>query len=195
MTTTYLGSEAGNARIAVSELSAIPTGILSLPLTGVGALLAQSANFQTWLGINTDPQAPALAQNAIHYIAPDASGTYPDAVTSAMKWPFAILNLGRSTRNLRGSGLSPLFSPKGEIGIYFEAKTAPTDKNRTANPAISFLNAIGGIITDLESASQGDGGIQILSLDIEEPERKEHSCLGKPGDFYTITIRCDVGFR
>jgi hypothetical protein len=181
---TFTGTEGGSARFIVGA-----SGILSTPIDALRTMLANSTSFQAW----TNKTNTTDALTHIFIVAPDASGDYPDPVEH-MPRPFALINLDTARRSLRGSGNSPLFAPNNELLLKFEAKNHGYHKLAT-DPAFIFLNAVGAIISDLEGESQGDGGLQILALQIESPERKKQSYTGEPGDFYAIEIKITAGFR
>jgi hypothetical protein len=166
------------------------TGILSLPLDNVRNMVAASPAFQAWVGVTNSTDA----LSSVFIIATDASGTYPNPV-SVIPRPFALINLDYVKRDLRGSGNNPLFAPDSAILLKFEVKNNSGHKNLGADPAIAFLNAIGDIIVDLETQSQAGGGLQILSLSIESPSRKNESFTGEQGDFYEIEIKLSTGYR
>ena len=163
------------------------TGILSIPLDSVRQMVANSTTFQTWTGVANATDALAY----IFLIAPDASGSYPNPVASQPR-PCAVINMDYCQRDLKAAGFSPLYSPSNKILLKFEAKNTTGHKNKGADPAITFLNAIGGIVTDLEAQQQG---LQILNIDIEAPERKKESFTGEQGDFYEIELKLSTGYR
>jgi hypothetical protein len=181
---TFLSDDSAASRFIVGA-----TGILSVPMDALRTMLADSLSFQEWTNVTSNSHA----MKHIFMVTPDASGDYPYPLKET-PWPFALINLDYSYRNLKGSGNSPLFAPDTALLLKFEAKNQDY-KKLGVDPAFSFLNAVGAVISDLELQSQGDGGLQILSLKIESPERRKQSYTGEPGDFYAIEIKITAGFR
>ncbi|HET8686696.1 MAG TPA: hypothetical protein VFM18_08530 [Methanosarcina sp.] len=187
----YNSSDSGSSYVEIAETTVLPVSALSEALFMVKESLSSSVSFQN----NTSSQSKSEAARNIYYIAPNAAGDDDKAISETFKWPMAILNIREADWNLRSSGPNPVMAPTQSVFLYIEFKNEKQDHERSGDPALKFMNAIGSIIDDMNSGSQGDGGLQILHIRCEQPERNQESFLGTKGDFYSVDIILNIGYR
>ena len=189
--TSHISSDKANSTQQDTEVSVVPTGSLSMILFETRRLFSESSNFQSM----TSTSNSSDAANSIHIVAPDHSGGDEDSVEDNFKYPYVSLNIRDCSWSLKSSGPVPVFAPKQGVVAYIEVENAAENINKSSDTALLFMNSIGLIIEDFCSSTQGDGGIQLLYIECEQPQRNQESRLGKMGDFYSIEIHMQFGYR
>jgi len=161
------------------------SGFVSKPLGYLRTTLAASSTFQTWTGA-------ADATEALDYIYvvstptddADDEANVPDA-------PFALVDWGEDfARTAEADGARNHFVLSGSLALLLRG--AVDADHDDADAAMTFLNAVGGIMADLEALAGTAGYLDIREMSfIERPARPGTDEAQTHGDFYQVIIRVE----
>lgn len=149
-----------------------PTGILSRPLVAMRDLVAASASFQAWVGAS---DANAAAQRVHLLVAP----------AHAVR-PFALIDFGDVARErVSVTNRKPWQDRSGSnLLLWIQAEAGGAEE---PDATIAFCNAVGALLSDLESAS-GDQSAptpSLIVLDLAVPPRRiEEEDRQTQGDYF-----------
>lgn len=134
-------------------MAVVPTGIEGLPLKFLRELLAESATFQSWVGVG-DASA-ALAR--IHYVGFSDPGSKTR--------PYAIVDVGVEdgfslTKNAGGSSNS--FGVGGILSMEL-IESVDTGQD-IADQVVTFINTTGAIIREMSLLAGSDGFLDFMEV-------------------------------
>lgn len=147
-----------------------PTGPLSEPLEYLRASLAASATFQTLVGAANATEA----LDAIYYHAPPppADGSeYTPEYLSAFR-PCAVVSypesgIGESSHVATGSGFGFTRSGRVIVQLWGNATLDEDGKYDPSTDALTWGNAVGGIISDIEAVAGVAGYLAIETMTVD----------------------------
>jgi len=157
------------------------SGPLSLPLENLRALLAASSNFQSWVGAANAEEAKA----SIHLVA----------VEGTPSRPFALIAQGDSwEREASADGAKKHFEASGELFLLFEADISEPYQGDPRDAELEFTNAVGAIVSDMESLAGSDGYLAVRRIGLKEgPARSQGDEKSGSGDYYQIIFSVEWG--
>jgi len=156
------------------------SGPLTIPLSVLRTMLSESSAFKTWVGA---ADATEALEN-IHLVNVDDA----DVVR-----PLAVIDIGeRFESQLFSAGVSGLFINSGQLLLFFEADVA--DGATESQAAISFLDAVGGCLQDVQALSGQGGYLSIHSISMDDaPNRSIDDEEPPEGDFYRVKFVVEWG--
>ncbi len=149
-----------------------PLGMMSLPISYLREMLANSSAFQTWTGQGT----PTLAKARIHVARTPESSDKPLAVIGfASDW----------SRRQEEQGL---FFQENGLELLLQASVTSSDDE--IDSAFEFMNNVGAVMTDLEESVGTAGYLNMIDWSIEEgPYRPDINEEQTAGYTYTVILR------
>ncbi len=147
-----------------------PTGETGLARQYLRSGLADSASFRTWCGAAN--QAAALAH--IFYDAlplPAANAEIYSAAEITARWPYAVIYVIDSART---RDAHDTFRAGGIFGVQLCQEVAAGDVAQPDEIAVKLLNAVEGMIQDLEALIHTNGYLDFDEVAIAGPPRRAH---------------------
>ena len=149
-------------------MATAPTGELSLPLHYLRLSLADSAAFRTRAGAAN--QAEALAHIFRDALPPPAAGDqYTLAELQAYR-PICLVfvspQAGFMTSQIGVGGSSFNFASSGKLAAYFEQDVAAEITGDPEEVSLQFLNALGGILSDVLGVAGQAGYLAVTDLQL-----------------------------
>lgn len=154
-------------------MAVTPTGILSLPLGHLRTLIANSSNFQTWVGAANATEA----ESSIYLV-----NINEDEIAR----PFALIDWGENFNStMLANGPGGFFQDRGELRLLFEDDVAAENQDSYEDSKLKFLNDIGGVLADMRDLSASDEYLSIHEIQFQEsPTRSIDDQDPAEGDFY-----------
>jgi len=154
-----------------------PIGPMSLPLENLRDLVAESARFQTLVGVGSAVDA----KNHIYLVGVDGSAISGNR-------PFCIISTGAPwDRDRQDSDVT--FLPTGSLLMAFDIDVASSLQSTFEDAAFAFMNEIGTIIVEMEAKAGVNGAFAVRRFSqVAGPERSERHLFNSEGDFYTVTF-------
>lgn len=147
-----------------------PANCIMLAQSRLRTTLANSASFRTWTGTAT----PTLALARIYHEAlppPAAGGEYTLAEMTAYR-PYAIIwtdpEAGFRKTAISVSTTGNEFDEAGRMGVQLAQTVAAGDIGNPSEIAIKFMNAVGGILSDICILAGQAGYLTITDVMIDE---------------------------
>lgn len=164
-------------------MTVAPAGFLSAPVADLRAMVAQSQTFRAWVG--AADQSSALAR--VHTIA----------APRVEDLPMALVEIGEHIRQrtMVAGGYSFETGAGSHLILTFRSDAEGSDE---PDAGFTFLNAIGGIIADVEklSGDQSSPHITIPAISMAAiPQRIRSPNRQSVGDFYEASFIIQQGFR
>ena len=149
-----------------------PSGMMSLPISYLREMIANSSSFRTWTGTADVTEA----KTRIHVSRTPESATKPLAVIGfASDW----------SRRQEEQGV---FFQENGLELMFQASFSSSDSE--IDSAYEFMNNVGAVMTDLEESVGTAGFLNMVEWSIEEgPERPEINEEQTAGYTYTVILR------
>jgi hypothetical protein len=196
-------------------MAVTPTGVLSLPLANLQALVSHCAAWQAWVGGDATPANAATAKLNVHLLelpAPTADGKYTADELNDLR-PFIIVNWFDPAQARRaGASFEPVriaqgtYHYGGMLAIEVEAAVPDGYADDPNSAKLDFMNRLGALILEMGQKQQladyltsdeitaGLGGILInqfiLPFGIERSEKSQQN---PQGDYISTTVVLHVG--
>jgi len=141
--------------VLADELTATPSGPISLPLDHMRTLLANLAAMQDWLDVGS----AAEALNSIYLVAVD------DPVDAPIATPYAVVVQGErgcwSGRRTAG-GAAARFAGSGVIDVLFQADVAASLSY--ADAELTFTNSVGAILSEIDGVAGSNEYLNVTGM-------------------------------
>ena len=170
-------------------MTVAPEASLSLPFDRLRTMVANSVEFQTWRGVELEPDPVEAAKAFIHLLetpAPADKQRYTKAELETLR-PLALIGWPRGAGlNLRrvAGGLGLTFLESMPLYLAFE------DTVDTSGPIedtfFTFTNHVGKVIADMEKLAGTDDFLALSNLAVDDFWREDPDATTGSGDYWWI---------